>query len=96
MASLYAWRACVAHGALRSTPQRRQEPAQRADAKAFEAGSLSTMCTYAQLNGVFGCQNPKLMRTWLRERMNFSGYVVSDQGAIHDGAAAINAGCDGE
>jgi beta-glucosidase len=64
--------------------------------KAFQAGSLSTMCTYAGLNGVSGCQNPKLMQTWLRERMNFSGYVVSDQGAIHDATAAINAGCDVE
>jgi beta-glucosidase len=65
-------------------------------AKAFEAGSLSTMCTYAQLNGVFGCTNPKLLTTVLRNEWNFTGYVVSDQGALHDPVQAINAGCDVE
>jgi beta-glucosidase len=62
--------------------------------RAFEAGALSTMCTYAKLNGVYGCENPKLMDTWLRGEMNFSGYVVSDQGGIHNPASALNAGCD--
>merc|ERR1712178_412740 len=54
------------------------------------------MCTYAKLNGTYGCQNPKLLQTYLRDYMKFEGYVVSDQGAIHDPTLAINAGCDVE
>jgi beta-glucosidase len=62
--------------------------------KCFEAGALSTMCTYAKLNGSYGCENPKLLTTYLRDYMQFEGYVVSDQGAIHDPVKAIKAGCD--
>jgi beta-glucosidase len=61
---------------------------------AIRAGALSTMCTYAKLNGTYGCQNPFLLRTYLRDHLNFTGYVVSDQGAIHDPRAAMDAGCD--
>ena len=72
--------------------------------KCFEAGSLSTMCTYAQLNGdkggnhgaSYGCQNKLVLTDWLRGKMKFKGFVVSDQGAIHDPAMAIEAGCDVE
>jgi beta-glucosidase-like glycosyl hydrolase len=57
-------------------------------AKSFEAGALSTMCTYAKLNGVYGCQSGKLLTQWLRgegtQHFNFSGYVVSDQGCVHE------------
>ena len=31
---------------------------------------------------------------WIGGAMKFDGYVVSDQGAIHDPAQAIKAGCD--
>lgn len=64
--------------------------------KCFDAGALSTMCTYAKLNGTYGCQNAMVQNDWLRGRMGFKGYVVSDQGAIHDAAKAINSGCDVE
>lgn len=61
-----------------------------------ERSSSSPRSTYAKLNGTYGCQNPKLMHDWLRGKQGFDGYVVSDQGAIHDAAQAINAGCDVE
>ena len=64
--------------------------------KAFQAGAMSTMCTYAEQNGVHGCEDPKLLTSWLREKIGFNGYVISDQGAIHDPSAAIRAGCDVE
>eukprot|EP01050_Picozoa_sp_SAG11_P003592 SAG11_NODE_207_length_12378_cov_8.404105_3_plen_661_part_00 len=64
--------------------------------KAFEAGALSTMCTYAKLNGVWGCNNPKALTRWLRDRVGFKGYVISDQGALHDPADSIRAGCEME
>ena len=62
--------------------------------RAFQAGAKSTMCTYAQLDGIFGCENPKLLQSWLRDETGFEGYVISDQGAIHDSASSLNAGCD--
>jgi beta-glucosidase-like glycosyl hydrolase len=64
--------------------------------KAFEAGALSTMCTYAKLNNVWGCNNPKALTQWLRDRIGFKGYVISDQGALHDPADSIRAGCEME
>ena len=57
---------------------------------------MSPFHRYAKLNGVWGCNNPKALTTWLRERMGFKGYVISDQGALHDPADSIRAGCEME
>ncbi|WP_228507634.1 glycoside hydrolase family 3 C-terminal domain-containing protein [Herbiconiux sp. VKM Ac-1786] len=53
------------------------------------------MCSYNQINGVYGCENP-LLNTDLRAQLGFDGYVVSDFGAVHSTADALNAGLDQE
>jgi beta-glucosidase len=56
----------------------------------------SVMCSYSKVNGVFACENPELMQNILRNRWGWSGFVVSDYGANHSGAAAMKAGLDVE
>ncbi|MDO9397047.1 MAG: glycoside hydrolase family 3 N-terminal domain-containing protein, partial [Herbiconiux sp.] len=53
------------------------------------------MCSYNQINGVYGCENP-LLNTDLRAQIGFDGYVVSDFGAVHSTADSLNAGLDQE
>jgi len=72
------------------------------------AGARSVMCSYNAVNGIPACAHP-LLQKQLREIQNFSGYIVSDCGAIvwmgptkhnytaddtHSAAAGLNAGCD--
>ncbi|KAK6170929.1 hypothetical protein SNE40_019209 [Patella caerulea] len=73
-----------------------------------DAGVLSIMCSYNRLNGVPACANKHLLTDILRSEWNFTGYVVSDMGAIEDiitghhyfnnsvdtTAASVNAGCN--
>ncbi|WP_299551727.1 glycoside hydrolase family 3 C-terminal domain-containing protein [Seonamhaeicola sp.] len=73
------------------------------DGKAF-----STMCAYNRVNGVPACGNEWLLNQVLRNEWGFSGYVVSDCGAIEDvflrhkfkenaiesAVLGINAGCE--
>lgn len=62
---------------------------------AVTAGSAdSVMCSYADINGQFACQNPGLVTGVLKDRWNFSGFVRSDLGAVHDTQAGLNAGTD--
>jgi beta-glucosidase len=44
----------------------------------------SVMCAYNRVNGSPACGSEELLQNGLRERFNFSGYVVSDCGAIAD------------
>lgn len=60
-----------------------------------ETAPAGVMCSYNQINGVFGCENP-LLNNNLRALMGFDGYVVSDFGAVHSTAEALNAGLDQE
>ena len=55
----------------------------------------SVMCSYNQVNGVFGCENP-LLTTNLRTLGGFDGYVMSDFGAVHSTAPSLRAGLDQE
>jgi beta-glucosidase len=59
---------------------------------AVAAGVASVMCAYPELNGTLQCQDPSLdqaLHDW-----GFTGFVRSDQWAVHDPAAALNAGTD--
>ncbi|CAF0980665.1 unnamed protein product [Didymodactylos carnosus] len=47
-----------------------------------DAGVYSVMCSYNSINGLPACANEKLLKTILRDKMNFVGYVVSDANAI--------------
>ncbi|MHA7179926.1 beta-glucosidase [Arthrobacter sp. MDB2-24] len=60
-----------------------------------EGGPESIMCSYNQINGVYGCENP-LLKDTLRSKLGFDGYVMSDFGAVHSTGASIDAGLDQE
>jgi beta-glucosidase len=66
--------------------------------RCLDAGSYSVMCSYAKLNGVYGCADSKAMTTILRDTWKLRGFVVSDCGAVGGGPAgavkSLEAGCD--
>ncbi len=57
-------------------------------------GAASVMCAYNLVNGIYACENPFTLRTMLRERYNFTGFIVSDWGATHSTNASLLAGLD--
>ncbi|XP_070573812.1 uncharacterized protein [Ptychodera flava] len=73
-----------------------------------KAGTYSVMCSYNRINGVPACANSELLTDILRKEWNFTGYVVSDAGAIKNiytrhhytknalqtAIASVNAGCN--
>lgn len=61
---------------------------------AVHAGSASIMCSYNRVNNSYGCQNSKTLNGLLKTELGFQGFVVSDWGALHGGAAAALAGLD--
>eukprot|EP00040_Diaphanoeca_grandis_P027722 m.158511 g.158511 ORF g.158511 m.158511 type:complete len:823 (-) comp31092_c0_seq2:18-2486(-) len=58
------------------------------------AKTVSFMCSYAQLNGVYGCNNHRALTEILRDTWGFDGFVVSDMGALHGAVQGVTAGCD--
>lgn len=52
------------------------------------------MCSYNRVNNSYGCQNSKTLNGLLKTELGFQGFVVSDWGALHGGAAAALAGLD--
>ncbi len=81
-------------------------PAFRASVE--EGKAASVMCSYNSVDGVPACASEELIGKTLRERWGFTGYVVSDCGAVGDisgghkykatlaeaAAAAVRAGTD--
>jgi len=61
---------------------------------AIDAGAASVMCSYNKVYGTHACENEKLLKTLLREELNFRGYVISDWGATHDAVRSAMAGLD--
>ncbi|WP_143828005.1 glycoside hydrolase family 3 C-terminal domain-containing protein [Anaeromyxobacter sp. Fw109-5] len=61
-----------------------------------DAQPASIMCAFPEINGVSACSNEDLLKTTLRERWGFQGYVMSDRRAVHDVAPSIKAGVDWE
>lgn len=59
-----------------------------------KAGVGSVMCSYNRINGSHGCQNSYTLNYLLKTELAFQGYVISDNGALHTGIAAANAGMD--
>jgi beta-glucosidase len=49
-----------------------------------EGGAGSIMCSYNSVNGQPACANDFLLKTTLRGEWGFTGYVVSDCGALSD------------
>jgi beta-glucosidase len=74
---------------------------------AVDAGALSIMSGFDELNGIPATANPFLLQKVLRDEWNFQGFVVSDYTSINEmvnhgiaaddygaGRAALNAGLD--
>ena len=55
----------------------------------------SIMCSYNQINGVYGCENPRLNDV-LKNDLGFDGFVMSDFGAVHSTAPSLVNGLDQE
>ncbi|WP_176341280.1 beta-glucosidase family protein [Xanthomonas hortorum] len=53
----------------------------------------SVMCAYNKVNGVYSCENSKLVRM-LKEEWGYRGFIMSDWGAVHSTVASANAGLD--
>ena len=56
----------------------------------------SVMCAYNKVNGAYACENPWLLNDVLRTEWGYSGFVMSDWGAVHSTKAAALAGLDQE
>lgn len=61
-----------------------------------EAGAMSVMSAYNQINGDYASESRFLLTDILRDLWGYDYFVVSDWGALHDGAKGINAGLDVE
>ncbi|HEY4456884.1 MAG TPA: glycoside hydrolase family 3 C-terminal domain-containing protein [Pseudonocardiaceae bacterium] len=64
---------------------------------AIEQGNAySVMCSYAEINGAFACENGQLLNTDLKQGMGFQGFVTSDWGGTHSTVNSANDGLDME
>ncbi|MDO5294414.1 MAG: glycoside hydrolase family 3 C-terminal domain-containing protein [bacterium] len=54
----------------------------------------TVMCSYNRVNGVYSAQNRKYLVEILRNKWNFTGYVVSDWGAVNNRVLDLKAGLD--
>jgi beta-glucosidase len=61
---------------------------------AVKAGSGSVMASYNKVNGTWASENGVLQNDILRKDWGFAGFVMSDWGATHSGAAALTNGLD--
>jgi beta-glucosidase len=61
-----------------------------------ESGVGSVMCAYNKVNGVYACENAKLLNDIVKSEWGFKGWIISDWGATHSTARAANAGLDQE
>jgi beta-glucosidase len=56
----------------------------------------SVMCSYNKLDGVYACENQRLLDDILKREWGFAGFVISDFGATHSTVLAANSGLDEE
>jgi beta-glucosidase len=62
---------------------------------AIQQGHVGTIiCAYVKTSGVYSCENPELLTTFLRKELGIEGWVMSDWGATHSTVAAATAGLD--
>ena len=75
------------------------DQARMSDLLAFEiaiekADPGSVMCAYNRVHETYACENDWLLNKLLKKEWGYKGYVMSDWGAAHSTAKAINAGLD--
>ena len=68
---------------------------------AFEAavkqgGVGSVMCAYNRIDGVYACENDRMLNGVLKGALGFDGFVMSDWRATHSTVRSANAGLDME
>ncbi|MBV8998849.1 MAG: glycoside hydrolase family 3 C-terminal domain-containing protein [Solirubrobacterales bacterium] len=61
-----------------------------------QANPGSVMCSFNKINGQFSCENSTTLRDLLKQTLGFTGFVLTDFGAIHDTLGAIFGGTDME
>jgi beta-glucosidase len=54
----------------------------------------AVMCSFNKINGEYSCDNAVTLRTLLKGRLHFTGFVMSDFGALHDTLKGLAAGDD--
>lgn len=59
-----------------------------------QADPWSVMASYNKINGIYAAENRWLLTDLLKKEWGYKGFVVSDWGATHSTAAAVNAGLD--
>jgi beta-glucosidase len=77
-------------------PRTMQELELPAFEAAVRAGVGAVMCTAAQINDVYACQDRQYLTGVLRGQMHFTGWVMSDWQAAQSTAGSANAGMDME
>ena len=60
------------------------------------AGLGAVMCSFNKINGEYSCQNAFTLRTVLKGQIGFTGFVMSDFGALHDTLKGLAGGDDME
>lgn len=60
------------------------------------AGLGAVMCSFNKINGQYSCQNSMSLRGVLKGQIGFSGFVMSDFGALHDTLTGLTGGDDME
>ena len=58
------------------------------------AGLGAVMCSFNKINGEYSCENAMTLRTVLKGQLHFTGFVMSDFGALHDTLKGLTAGDD--
>jgi beta-glucosidase len=56
----------------------------------------AVMCSYNKINGEYSCQNADTLRTILKGQLHFTGFVMTDFGALHDTLGGLQGGTDME
>jgi beta-glucosidase len=61
-----------------------------------QAGLGAVMCSYNKINGEYSCNNAQTNRNLLKGQLGFTGFVMTDFGALHDTLTGLAAGTDME
>lgn len=61
---------------------------------AIHAGAGAVMSSYNRLNGTYASENHRAQTELLKGELAFPGFIVSDWGGQHSGAASANGGLD--